>query len=119
MIFSNFQEDPGSNSQVSTLSTPRLLNGHFYHVFFHAVPVIKPWLWELFDLTWCSRRVRNRRELNTKLKGRTLGDADNDIDNTKAWLKKSKKKGKELGAKNLEQIEDTKSAARDVYDESG
>ena len=63
--------------------------------------------------------MRNRRELNTKLKGRTLGDADNDIDNTKAWLKKSKKKGKELGAKNLEQIEGTKSAAQGVYDERG
>jgi U4/U6.U5 tri-snRNP-associated protein 1 len=57
--------------------------------------------------------------LNTKLKGRTLGDADNDIDNTKAWLKKSKKKGKGLEAKKSGQTGATQSSVQDVYDESG
>jgi U4/U6.U5 tri-snRNP-associated protein 1 len=63
--------------------------------------------------------VRNRRELKAKLKGTTLGDANDDIDNTKTWLKKSKKRGKELEAKGLKELEDMNNAVMDVYDESG
>jgi len=62
--------------------------------------------------------VRNRRELNAKLKGTTLGDADDDVDNTKAWLKKSKKKERELAAKRLKEIESMDQAAQDEYNES-
>ena len=113
-----FQKDPGSNSQVSTLSAPRLLNGHFYPGLFHATPVIKPWPQELFDLTCHLRRVRNRRELNTGLKGATLGDADDDADDTKSWLKKNKKKEKELAAKRLKEIESMDDAAQGEYSES-
>ena len=118
MGFSTFQKDPGSNSQVSTLLAPRLLNGNFYRILFHAAPVIKSWLWKLFDLTCYPRRVRNRRELNTKLKGATLGDADDDVDNPKAWLKKNKKKERELAAKRLKEIESMDDAAQGEYGES-
>ena len=62
--------------------------------------------------------MRNRRELNAKLKGTTLGDADVDVDNTKAWLKKSKKKERELAAKRLKEIESMDQAVQDEYDES-
>jgi len=118
VAFSTFQEDPRSNSQVSIRSTSRFLNGHFYRVSFHATLVIKPWAQELFDLICCSRRVRNRRELNAKLKGTTLGDPDDDADNAKAWLKKSKKKERELAAKRLKEIESMDDAAQGEYNES-
>jgi U4/U6.U5 tri-snRNP-associated protein 1 len=49
--------------------------------------------------------VRNRRELNASLKGATLGDADGDIDDTLAWVKRSKKKQKELAQKREEELE--------------
>ena len=62
--------------------------------------------------------MRNRRELNAKLKGTTLGDADDDVDNTKAWLKKTKKKEKELAAKRLKEIESMDDAAQSEYNES-
>jgi len=118
MAFLAFQKDPGSNSQVSTPSIPRLLDGHFHHDFFHAAPVIKSWLQELFDLTCYSCRVRNRRELSARLKGATLGDPDDDVDNAKGWLKKSKKKERELAAKRLKEIESMDDAAQGEYSES-
>ena len=40
--------------------------------------------------------MRNKRELNAKLKGATLGDAEGDVDDTLKWIKRSKKKEKEL-----------------------
>lgn len=62
--------------------------------------------------------MRNRRELNARLKGTTLGDVDDDVDNTKAWLKKSKKKEMELAAKRLKEIESMDDAAQGEYNES-
>ncbi|KAK2460357.1 hypothetical protein APHAL10511_007746 [Amanita phalloides] len=50
-------------------------------------------------------KVRNRRELNTSLKGATLGDADGDVDNALNWLKRSKKREKELAKKRQEELE--------------
>ncbi|KAJ7285000.1 SART-1 family-domain-containing protein [Mycena rebaudengoi] len=50
-------------------------------------------------------KIKNRRELNTSLKGTTLGDADDDTDNTLKWIKKSKKREKELARKRLEDQE--------------
>ncbi|KAF8896384.1 SART-1 family-domain-containing protein [Infundibulicybe gibba] len=49
-------------------------------------------------------KVRNRRELNASLKGSTLGDADGDVDDTLKWIKKSKKREKELAKKRLEEF---------------
>ena len=62
--------------------------------------------------------MRNRRELNARLKGTTLGDTDDGVDNTKAWLKKSKKKERELAAKRLKEIESMDDAAQGEYNES-
>ncbi|KAI8980187.1 SART-1 protein [Trametes punicea] len=50
-------------------------------------------------------KVRNKRELNAKLKGATLGDADDDVDDTLRWIKKSKKREKELAKKRQEELE--------------
>ncbi|TDL16570.1 SART-1 protein [Rickenella mellea] len=52
------------------------------------------------------KRVKNKRELNASLKGATLGDIDPDVDNTLKWLKKSKKREKELAKKRQEEQED-------------
>jgi U4/U6.U5 tri-snRNP-associated protein 1 len=49
--------------------------------------------------------VRNKRELNASLKGATLGDADGDADDTLKWIKKSKKKEKELAKKRQQELE--------------
>jgi U4/U6.U5 tri-snRNP-associated protein 1 len=49
--------------------------------------------------------VRNRRELNASLKGTTLGDADGDVDDTLKWIKRNKKKEKELAKKRQEEFE--------------
>lgn len=62
--------------------------------------------------------MRNRRELNARLGGTTLGDADDDVDNTKAWLKKNKKRERELAAKRLKEIESMDDAAQGEYNES-
>lgn len=49
--------------------------------------------------------MRNKRELNSKLKGATLGDADGDVDDTLKWIKRSKKKEKLLAKKRQEELE--------------
>lgn len=50
-------------------------------------------------------RVRNRQELRASLKGATLGDADGDVDSTLKWIKRNKKKEKELAKKRQEELE--------------
>jgi U4/U6.U5 tri-snRNP-associated protein 1 len=52
-----------------------------------------------------SSRVRNRRELNASLKGATLGDPDGDAEDTLKWIKRSKKREKELAKKRQEELE--------------
>jgi len=49
--------------------------------------------------------VRNRQELNASLKGATLGDADDDIDDTLNWIKRNKRKEKELALKRQQELE--------------
>ncbi|KAK7033142.1 SART-1 family-domain-containing protein [Favolaschia claudopus] len=49
-------------------------------------------------------KIKNRRELNASLKGATLGDAEGD-DDTLKWIKKSKKREKELAKKRLAELE--------------
>jgi hypothetical protein len=49
-------------------------------------------------------RVKNKRELYSSLKGATLGDPDDkdkDEDTTLKWVKRSRKKEKELAKKRL------------------
>ncbi|EKM78760.1 hypothetical protein AGABI1DRAFT_75236 [Agaricus bisporus var. burnettii JB137-S8] len=50
-------------------------------------------------------KVRNRQELRASLKGATLGDADGDVDSTLKWIKRNKKKEKELAKKRQEELE--------------
>jgi U4/U6.U5 tri-snRNP-associated protein 1 len=48
--------------------------------------------------------VKNKRELNSSLKGATLGDPDDKDDETLKWVKRSRKKEKELAKKRLEEL---------------
>ncbi|KAG2756550.1 SART-1-domain-containing protein [Suillus brevipes Sb2] len=50
-------------------------------------------------------KVRNRRELHASLKGATLGDPDGDTEDTLKWIKKAKKRDKELAAKRQQELE--------------
>jgi U4/U6.U5 tri-snRNP-associated protein 1 len=62
--------------------------------------------------------VRNRRELNASLKGTTLGDADEDTDDALKWIKKAKKREKELAKKREEEMDIMDKAVQDEYSES-
>ncbi|RXW25546.1 hypothetical protein EST38_g317 [Candolleomyces aberdarensis] len=62
-------------------------------------------------------KVRNRQELNAKLKGATLGDAEGEVDDTLKWIKRSKKKEKELAKKRQEEFERMDQAIQDEYSE--
>ncbi|KAG6817334.1 hypothetical protein H0H87_009932 [Tephrocybe sp. NHM501043] len=62
-------------------------------------------------------KVRNRKELNASLKGATLGDADADTDDTLKWIKRSKKKEKELARKRQEELESMDKAFQEEYTE--
>lgn len=48
--------------------------------------------------------MRNRRELNASLKGPTLGDADG-VDDTLKWIKRNKRKEKELAQRRQQELE--------------
>ena len=62
--------------------------------------------------------MRNKRELNAKLKGATLGDAEGDVDDTLKWIKRSKKKEKELAKKRQQDLEDMDKVYQHEYTES-
>ena len=62
--------------------------------------------------------MRNKRELNAKLKGSTLGDAEADVDDTLKWIKRSKKKEKELAKKRQQELESMDKMIQDDYTES-
>ncbi|KAG6842300.1 hypothetical protein C0991_010588 [Blastosporella zonata] len=62
-------------------------------------------------------KVRNRKELNASLKGTTLGDADADTDDTLKWIKRSKKREKELARKRQEELENMDKAFQEEYTE--
>jgi U4/U6.U5 tri-snRNP-associated protein 1 len=61
--------------------------------------------------------VRNRRELNASLKGTTLGDAEEDVDDTLKWVKRNKKKAKELAKKRQEEFENRDKQFMEEYTE--
>ncbi|KAH7884745.1 SART-1 family-domain-containing protein [Phlebopus sp. FC_14] len=50
-------------------------------------------------------KVRNRRELNASLAGATLGDPDGDTEDTLKWIKKARKREKELAKKRQQELE--------------
>ncbi|KII90021.1 hypothetical protein PLICRDRAFT_107617 [Plicaturopsis crispa FD-325 SS-3] len=62
-------------------------------------------------------KVRNKRELNASLKGKTLGDADGDAEDTLKWIKKAKKREKELARKRQEEQESMDKAIEEEYTE--
>lgn len=63
--------------------------------------------------------MRNKKELNSSLKGTTLGDADADTDDTLKWIKKAKKREKELAKKRQAELESMdKMFQGDEYTES-
>lgn len=62
--------------------------------------------------------MRNKRELNAKLKGATLGDAEADVDDTMKWIKRAKKKEKELAKKRQAELESMDRMAEEEYTES-
>ncbi|PSR75548.1 hypothetical protein PHLCEN_2v9028 [Hermanssonia centrifuga] len=62
-------------------------------------------------------KVRNKRELNAKLKGTTLGDAEDDVDDTLKWIKRNKKKEKELARKRQEELEHMDKVFQEDYSE--
>lgn len=61
--------------------------------------------------------MRNRRELHASLKGATLGDADEDVDDTLKWVRKSKKKEKELAKKRQEDFANRDKETQEDYTE--
>jgi U4/U6.U5 tri-snRNP-associated protein 1 len=62
--------------------------------------------------------VRNKRELNASLQGTTLGDADADTDDTLKWIKKSKRREKELAKKRQAELESMDKVFQEEYTES-
>ncbi|KAF8273229.1 SART-1 protein [Lactarius quietus] len=62
-------------------------------------------------------KVRNKRELNASLKGATLGDVDADTDDTLKWIKKSKKREKELAKKRQAELENMDKVFQEEYTE--
>ena len=56
--------------------------------------------------------------MNAKLKGATLGDAEADVDDTLKWIKRSKKKEKELARKRQQELENMDKMIQDEYTES-
>lgn len=68
---------------------------------------------------YCFDRVRNRRELHASLKGATLGDAEDDVDDTLKWIKRNKKKEKELAKKRQQELENRDKEIQEDYTERG
>jgi U4/U6.U5 tri-snRNP-associated protein 1 len=62
--------------------------------------------------------VRNKRELHASLQGSTLGDADADTDDALKWIKRSKKREKELAKKRQAELESMDKVFQDEYTES-
>ncbi|KZT20148.1 SART-1 protein [Neolentinus lepideus HHB14362 ss-1] len=62
-------------------------------------------------------KVRNRRELNASLSGVTLGDADKDVDDTVKWIKRAKKREKELARKRQEELDNMDKTFQEEYGE--
>ncbi|KAH7915621.1 SART-1 family-domain-containing protein [Hygrophoropsis aurantiaca] len=62
-------------------------------------------------------KVRNRRELNASLAGATLGDPDGDTEDALKWIKKAKKREKELAKKRQAELENMDKVFQNEYSE--
>lgn len=49
--------------------------------------------------------------------GATLGDAEDEATDARSWIKRAKKKEKELAAKRAAELESADKAVQDTYDE--
>lgn len=65
-----------------------------------------------------SYRKKNQRELNRRLVGATLGDDDPEADDTRKWIKKSKKREKELAKKRQQEMDNLDNLYQEEYTES-
>ncbi|KAG8722995.1 hypothetical protein FRC09_005179 [Ceratobasidium sp. 395] len=63
-------------------------------------------------------KSRNQLELNRRLVGATLGDAEDEATDARSWIKRAKKKEKELAAKRQAELESMDKMAQQTYDES-
>ena len=61
--------------------------------------------------------MRNRQELNASLKGATLGEAEEDVDDTLKWIKRNKKREKELALKRQQELENRDKEIQGEYTE--
>lgn len=61
--------------------------------------------------------MRNRRELHSSLSGPTLGDPNGDAEDTLKWIKKAKKREKELAKKRQQELESMDKAFQAEYTE--
>ncbi|KAG9045561.1 hypothetical protein FS837_006105 [Tulasnella sp. UAMH 9824] len=62
-------------------------------------------------------KARNKLELNRRLVGATLGEAEDTLDDAKAWIKRSKKKEKELAAKRQAELDSRDALDSEAYTE--
>ncbi|KZV88906.1 hypothetical protein EXIGLDRAFT_163275 [Exidia glandulosa HHB12029] len=65
-------------------------------------------------------RLKNKRELNAGLKGRSLADLgadEGDVDDAKKWIKRSKKQEKLLAKRRQEELDDLDKAIQEEYTE--
>lgn len=62
-------------------------------------------------------RVRNKRELNARLKGVTLGDVKEGEEDTMAWIKRSKKITKQMAKRKEQELEEMDKLFQANYDE--
>ncbi|KAG8899614.1 hypothetical protein FRB99_006534 [Tulasnella sp. 403] len=60
---------------------------------------------------------KNKLELNRRLVGATLGDVDDGVDDTVKWIKRNKKKEKELAAKRQAQLDSQDALITEEYTE--
>ena len=63
-------------------------------------------------------RNKNKRELNRRLVGATLGDEEESVDDARTWIKRSKKKEKELAAKRQAELDAQDALVPESYTES-
>ncbi|EIN04885.1 SART-1 protein [Punctularia strigosozonata HHB-11173 SS5] len=62
-------------------------------------------------------KLKNQHELNAKLTGVTLGEAADDVDDTVKWLKRAKKREKELAKKRQQELENMDKMYQEEYTE--
>ncbi|KAG8975118.1 hypothetical protein FRB90_009599, partial [Tulasnella sp. 427] len=62
-------------------------------------------------------KARNKLELNRRLVGSTLGEDEGALDDAKAWIKRSKKKEKELAAKRQAELDSRDALDTEAYTE--